>query len=88
MPEDKVQEFSYVMTANAACFFFHRLLLLIPACLLVRASKNSPDYNIPIAIVRLPFSSSFYGFMMEKCLLHSDCVPLGKLSPGNTHRWY
>lgn len=67
MPEDKVQELSYIVAANAACFF-HRLLLLIPACLLIRALQNSPEYNISITFVRLPFSSSFYGFYDRKVL--------------------
>lgn len=64
--------------------FFHQLFLLIPACLLVRASQKSPEYNIPIIIVRLPFSSSFYRFMTEKFLLCSDPLPLKNL-PRDMH---
>lgn len=43
---------------------------------MVKASQKCPECNIPIIIVRLPFSSSFYGFMTEKFLLCFNAIPL------------
>jgi len=71
MPNDKVEELSYTVSVNVACVF-SQLLLLIPAYLLFRALQNSPQYNIPITIVKLTFSFSFYRFMTGKCLLYAD----------------